>query len=930
MAVGFRDLLGIIGGWLSAPAPSLATLQKGSSVTPYVPVEYYTRHIGRTTDFHVVGHILTDANATFLAWGIDNNWYVVNRTTGATTIVYEVSSETELTVYDNGIFTAEGQFYTLCNPFVRIDNLGSKQRIEYPLGLTYFEEPYGSEAVIEFNNADGAFDSYNLVGKWIKIGRGIDNQVRYPGYLVCTGQTFKSTRGSPRDTYKLYCKGGYSILNDYLSPYTYFFNQSGLNQFQQGGETFDLSEVEDMTGRQIVAYILRLVGMNLGSDISLDDHINTWKPKIRMDCGINGIQMMLSVLLYFQCALLFREDYAVLVHGNTGNNYSYSCPSEASSHPFTDGIKQSTTYKPMKVKVDSLDGQYTGEYAATGWTPSMGYEYWVDSIDVVTSNDDCQDIAEAEILRVASQAESGMLILPIANCTQELYDPVTIVDNRGNISDSGVVGGIYFYYSPEHPNSEKRFCMEIRLGGLQRASSTGMQNLVNELSLGLTTGIPGKNILPHSISPEALRQTIQSYTSDIVWTSTGITNATWGAGTIAFADGSTLAIDAGSKSDLSATHLAYFIEGNSTIQWTTDWTIPMGASKGLLAMVIVGVDPDTKSYIKVVNGRQDVLNYAILYANMIIGEYIAGSTITADKLLLQDSWYDEAGVLIDKDTGIDIHGADMAFTTSKLVGTSITSVASSDAGTTITCTTASAHGLTTGDKVVLRGMSIAAYDGKYACTVIDADEFKVTVAYSSTATGYVYQVQCSVNSDGEITAGAGEIILNNDSISISNDGTDHILFKSGGVPTAQIGGSGDDLDIGADGDFTISAGGYLELEAVVIANGDILPVIDKVINLGSDSYAFDNVYADDFVNKSPQISYQEYLPLLDGIMVKPNGYIDEKSFPIDRKRGIRKCTPDGESRIGLSGFIELTLMCLVEMKNRLEVLEGNSHDQRSP
>ena len=64
---------------------------------------------------------------------------------------------------------------------------------------------------------------------------------------------------------------------------------------------------------------------------------------------------------------------------------------------------------------------------------------------------------------------------------------------------------------------------------------------------------------------------------------------------------------------------------------------------------------------------------------------------------------------------------------------SIASVATSDAGATITCTDV-AHGLVTGDIVSITGSSSATYNGTYVVTVLTVDTFKVTVAYVATAT----------------------------------------------------------------------------------------------------------------------------------------------------------------------------------------------------
>lgn len=63
---------------------------------------------------------------------------------------------------------------------------------------------------------------------------------------------------------------------------------------------------------------------------------------------------------------------------------------------------------------------------------------------------------------------------------------------------------------------------------------------------------------------------------------------------------------------------------------------------------------------------------------------------------------------------------------------SITSVATSDGGTTITCTD-TLHGLTTGDVIGITGSSVAGYNGVYEVTVLTVDTYKVVAAYSADA-----------------------------------------------------------------------------------------------------------------------------------------------------------------------------------------------------
>lgn len=674
---------------------SLASLQKGTSVTPYVRVDWYSRYTGITNSTGGTAYKLKDDEATFQTWGVQAGWTVKNRSTGATATVVSVDSETQLTE-DSNIISGSSEFYTVYSDFTRIDNLSSVQRIGYPLGVDLTIEPYNIEATIELNNSDSAFDAYSLDDKWIRIGFGIDDLIDYKPYMKVVGQDFISSES--KDTYILYCQGAPNILNSYIAyndnvpTGCFYFNQPSLD-----------ATLDGMTARDIADYILELAGLDLGADISLDANIDSWEPEYTIYANTIGLEAMDLLLGPFQCSLLARTDNMHLLTGNTGNSYTYKVPQDASYQAFTQGRKRQLSYKPQKVKVLTYDEGTSGEYAASSWSSDMGVSTYKDQYNMASTDDDCIFIATSYVTRAANRAVSGVITLPIMNCLTELYDLSSTIDGRGNTTMSnGLVGGLYYHYYPGSAEEEVDtiFTMEVRIGGFQKDMPTDIESLVDQLNV---------------------------------------------AGITSIKDGTT--------------ELDYIKDGKS-------------------------------------------------YSKTLATDVDDGHLKLTSNTVIDGKWYSESGVEIDADNGIDCYGEDMAFTTSKLVGTSITSVASSDSGTTITCTTASAHGLTTGDQVVLRGMSVSAYNGKYTCTVIDADEFKVTVAYSATATGYAYQVQCSVDSDGAITAGSGGIALDNTGLIINdnNDDTQYILFKyNGNLKGALYRTSGDAMFLSAATDVIISA-----------------------------------------------------------------------------------------------------------------------------
>ncbi len=87
----------------------------------------------------------------------------------------------------------------------------------------------------------------------------------------------------------------------------------------------------------------------------------------------------------------------------------------------------------------------------------------------------------------------------------------------------------------------------------------------------------------------------------------------------------------------------------------------------------------------------------------------------------------------------------------------------SQSGATVTCTTTTAHNLTTGQSVAL-SFSNAALSGNYTVTVVNSTTFTVTVATSATATGTV-QIQ--------VTTVSGLTWLEGRTVNVLTDGATH-------------------------------------------------------------------------------------------------------------------------------------------------------------
>lgn len=114
----------------------------------------------------------------------------------------------------------------------------------------------------------------------------------------------------------------------------------------------------------------------------------------------------------------------------------------------------------------------------------------------------------------------------------------------------------------------------------------------------------------YTVAAGQIPKGLQSWNSDIVFTSVDWDTATWIAGTITFADGTTQAINAGSTGDLGAAgiYYVYFTYGSTTLTVTATYSTAVGPSKGLLAKLTVSADTTQKIGIETMGAKGTIIN----------------------------------------------------------------------------------------------------------------------------------------------------------------------------------------------------------------------------------------------------------------------------------------------------------------------------------
>lgn len=575
--------------------------------------------------------------------------------------------------------------------WTRIDLVNSENRI---LSISLPEERYTTDyVVIYLDNSDGYFqgaDSGNYYHNyWFKIGRGCDGEVSYPAYQRCIGHNITS----PDSVFVLYLEGAWNILQRFIASEDYYYNQPDLDPTLDNMTHSDICEhILQLAGLDLGSAIGLLDGKFTTWTPKVDFEHNYngiqgvlrtlsptkcvlvpekdyMRPKYIHD--ITGTATSTSTGKLVDSGATFSSEGVVAgncVYNSDDGTYSritsvdsetqltleddifvsgeayevvddiYVDETDGKFLPYEKGSSSSMAFSPMKVKVNKYDDDtVNGSDADDDWDDSMGYYVYDDAFEVATNAADCQFIAEAEMARRKIDSSSGILYPSRANCLQEIMDKVLIVDSEGNITGVNRICGIFFTFNEE----AKVLAMELRLGGTRVNPVPGVPGLQTD---GVTGKIPASEItgkLPVSV----LRNAMGKYTCDIEPDPTNASytweQVKWLAGTIYFQDtGKTLDIDAGTLNITTEGYgdnpvLLYFIEGNSTLQHTDDWTEAVGKDRDVIA--IVQRAEDTTSSDKASwdghTGKVGVLNTRILLTNLLLAQHIrAGELVLGGKV----------------------------------------------------------------------------------------------------------------------------------------------------------------------------------------------------------------------------------------------------------------------------------------------------------
>jgi hypothetical protein len=123
-------------------------------------------------------------------------------------------------------------------------------------------------------------------------------------------------------------------------------------------------------------------------------------------------------------------------------------------------------------------------------------------------------------------------------------------------------------------------------------------------------------IAAHAVTASKIKFTNQKFIHTLVWTATDYNTASWGAGVIKFADGTSPTINAGNTGNITAKNYIYY-NGTATLQKTIYYNTAIGGNNIPLAIVEPSVDTDKKCTITSFIGSGTIIDGSVITTGKI-------------------------------------------------------------------------------------------------------------------------------------------------------------------------------------------------------------------------------------------------------------------------------------------------------------------------
>lgn len=565
-----------------------------------------------------------------------------------------------------------------------------------------------------------------------------------------------------------------------------------------------------------------------------DSNFATYVPNYLVPLGTDKRSVLMDILGFTECSARFRTGVLHIKYLDP-SPASYDYEYGQAHHAFITESRERSIVTPNRIFVTNVYPSsnlgsievYVGYAIDTDSYNAIGrYLSRVVVNETVGSNEDATARAEALINRQIAESNSGNVVVPIMNFGQELLDWIKVTDFRSN--DLIIEGRVGYIIRRFHVGKDYAYHMEIGLGSLSTAADVSSDGSVDDLTTPSTA-------TPTSTTPETIPSSIlapgaQAYIASVEFSPVDWDDVSWTAGQIKVKSGQTQTIDSGSKHfDNANPYYAYYIWGNSTLQWTQDAALTTGEDRGLVAVAERGTDSNDKAYVANHHTSSIVINRDKVMDNLVNELKIAASAVTEAKLA--------AG----------------AVTEGKIAALAVT--AGKIAALAVSADKIAANAVTA-DKIYAGSVTAVKIDAG----AIDATKLAAEIVLAST-----------------IWAGDNKVKLSSSGIEIR----DNTSFKmSYGVSYAAY------MYVNASGNVVIQPAGGYKIEVYDMITSNLQPDGHETRNCGYSNKAWLQVVAKNLYSDDGSVgSYQHHddLALLKGIKSKKNedgrDVLDAASLP---------------------------------------------------
>lgn len=695
------------------------------------------------------------------------------------------------------------------------------------------EQVWGGQYIIELDNSDEALNAKDYKGSELTLNIGFTNEAGSNlAPLYVHNQTFISREG--KLLLLLNCIDAWGLLSQVNSDlagsaYNQEWQQEAnlLGRKLPSGETIPQTLIDQIKvnyGKVIYTIITELID-TIGKTVVMaagdnDGIISARQPPINIRNPIQGVRNLLDMT---KCYLLWRTEagvgkFRVIKPDAHSIVYSYSI-----SNLFFSNVEDAAVVIPNKVTFWSLN------LAGTDWisgTPAVDSDSYTKlgvyinrhyllanmQIDARANAATLTALAEGALAKIQGERSQGMLIAPM-HCSQELFDKISIVDNRYTTpkTTTGYVHRIIREYD------RGVYRISIQLGGVTSGYTPPGGGIPTPLAEAeLPRALDWRIVAWETLLPKA----IQGYQHNITFTSIDWNTVSWGSGTIRFYDDTTQAVLAGNTGNLADAAIRYIYfdlaDANPNIlKVTTDYLSVMTEKTGMICLVQRGSSTGIKATFIPSYGKEPLITpdfidmtgiKAYTYPDGTRIQGIFNTQIQAGRILLSAATYFASGY---DPTGKEVivhRGTSAPADTSKLwFNTTIGVMKAYIAG---------AWKVMEGEWYRKTGVAIDATKG------IALYGGQVSFRTYPTLNDYLnnINVQCYVGTDGKLYAGGGAIVM--DSTKLQIDGAKLILRKSDGTSAGYL---------------YIDADGYLRLDAWSRIKSKTLVPVGTFESIGSDA-----------------------------------------------------------------------------------------------